>query len=139
MAPGASVKLGVVRKGSERTMTLTLGELPKQREARADTSGSDAEKGTAGPLGLSLAPANTVAGSGQQGVVVTQVDPNGVGAEHGFRTGDVILEVGSKTVSKPADVTQAMDEARSDGKRVVLIRVKSGSATKFVAVPVSRA
>ena len=37
MAPGATVKLGVVRKGAEKTVDVTLGELPsEQRQARAD-------------------------------------------------------------------------------------------------------
>ncbi len=36
MAPGNSVKIGVIEKGAEKTVTLTLGELPAQREAKAD-------------------------------------------------------------------------------------------------------
>src|SRR4029077_17735218 len=36
MAPGATVKLGIVRSGAEKTLSLTLGELPNVREARAD-------------------------------------------------------------------------------------------------------
>src|SRR5437868_6509353 len=36
MAPGTSVKLGMIRNGREETLTLTLGELPKERQARAD-------------------------------------------------------------------------------------------------------
>src|SRR5499427_92 len=36
MAPGTSVKLGILRAGKEDTVTLTLGELPKERQARAD-------------------------------------------------------------------------------------------------------
>jgi serine protease Do len=36
MSPGASVKLGIIRKGQEKNLTLTLGELPAQREARID-------------------------------------------------------------------------------------------------------
>ncbi len=59
-------------------------------------------------LGLTLAPAGQVAGSGSEGVVVTEVDPDGVAAEHGFKTGDVILEVGGKTVARPADVREAI-------------------------------
>ena len=35
MAPGANVKLGVIRKGAEKTVTLTLGELPAEQAARA--------------------------------------------------------------------------------------------------------
>src|SRR5947209_5700383 len=37
MAPGASVKLTVLQKGQEKIITLTLGDLPNQKEARAET------------------------------------------------------------------------------------------------------
>ncbi len=137
MAPGAAVKLTMWRKGEEKTVSLELGELPKQREARAATpdspTGSDVPR-----LGLSLAPARDVAGSGSEGVVVTKVDADGVGAEHGFKTGDVILEVGGKKVADSAQVRGALEDARKDGKRNVLFRVKSGDATKFVAVRFGR-
>ena len=35
MAPGSEAKLSVWRKGEEKSFTLTLGELPKERDARA--------------------------------------------------------------------------------------------------------
>jgi serine protease Do len=138
-APGSSIKLGVIQKGSEKTVTLTLGELPKQREARANVQ-DRGPQGTELPrLGLSLAPAENVAGAPGEGVVVTAVDPNGIGADAGFRTGDVILNVGGKAVKAPAEVRQAFDEARSAGKRTVLMRVKSGETSRFMALPVGRA
>jgi serine protease Do len=138
MAPGASVKIGIVRSGKDQDLSLTLGELPKERVARADTGdrgqGSDLAR-----LGLSLAPAANVNGAGEQGVVVTQVDPDGAAAVHGFKTCDVILDVGGKSVNAPADVRKALNEAKSDGKRTVLMRVKSEQGTRFVAVPVGNA
>jgi serine protease Do len=139
MAPGTGAKLGVWRKGEEKSVSLTLAEIPKEREARAaapDTSatGSDVRK-----LGLMLAPAGAVAGSGSEGVVVTDVDPNGLASEHGFKTGDVILDVGGKKVATPVDVRNAVKEAQKDGKRAVLMRLKSGEATMFVAIPIARA
>src|SRR5215471_8869521 len=134
LAPGASVKLTVWRKGEEKTFSLALGELPKEREARAATSDSADPSGTNVPrLGLTLAPAGQVAGSGSEGVVVTNVDPNGIASDQGFQTGDVILEVAGKKVANPADVRSALSEAQKDGKRSILLRVKSGEATKFVA------
>jgi serine protease Do len=140
MAPGQTVKLNVLQKGTEKTLSLTLGELPNQREARAGGEEREAPGGTdVGRLGLSLAPASSVAGAGSQGVIVTNVDPNGPASDHGFQTGDVILEVGGKAVSSPADVRNGLDEARKTGKRTALMRVKSGEATKFVAVPLGRA
>jgi serine protease Do len=139
LPPGTSVKLGVTRKGAERTVTLTLGELPAQREARARTDDRDSRGSDEPGLGLTLAPAGTVGGAGGQGVVVTAVAPDGVGAAHGLRTGDVILEVAGRAVSSPADVRKALADARGESKRTVLMRVKSGESTKFVAVPAGRA
>ena len=72
-------------------------------------------------------------------MVVTDVESDGPAAERGFKTGDVILEVGGKAVSTPAEVRTALSDARAEGKRTVLMRVKSGDATKFVALPLGRA
>ena len=134
MAPKASVKLTVLHKGSEKTVNLTLGELPNTKEARAGSQDNDSGADV-GKLGLTLAPAARVAGSGSEGVVVTGVDSTGVAADHGFSTGDVILEIGGKSVSTPADVRDVVASARTEGKRSVLIRVKKGDNTRFVALP----
>jgi len=48
------------------------------------------------------------------------------------------LEVGGKLVSTPADVRTVITDARSEGKRSVLVRLKSGENTRFVALPVGR-
>jgi serine protease Do len=139
MAPGTSVTLSILRKGEAKTVSLTLGQLPDQRQANA---GSD-EQGTPASgtprLGLTLAPASDVGGAGNQGVAVTAVDPDGPAAERGIKTGDVILDIAGKAVSKPEDVRQELASLHKEGKRSVLIRVKSGDATKFVAVPLGRA
>jgi serine protease Do len=138
MSPGASVKVGVIEKGSEKTVTMTLGELPAQREAKADTKDNDQSDSDVGKLGLTLAPAGSVAGAGSQGVVITGVDPNGSASDAGFKTGDVILDVAGKTVANPADVRKALTDARDGGKKNILMRVKSGEGTRFVAMPLSR-
>jgi len=141
MAPGNTIKLTVLQGGSnEKVVNVTLGELPTQMEARGrrgDDRGGSQQEGSA--LGLQLAPASSVAGSGSEGVVVTGVSPSGPAAERGFKTGDVILEVAGKQVSNLADVRKALDEARKDNKRTVLMRVKSGEGTRFVALPAGRA
>ena len=49
------------------------------------------------------------------------------------------LDVGGKTVSTPADVRKALADARTDKKRTVLMRMKSGDATRFVAIPIAGA
>jgi serine protease Do len=138
MAPDSTVKLDLTRNGETKTISLTLGTMPDQQQASAD---SDSVHPTGGVphVGLSVAPASEVEGAGQQGVVVTGVDPDGPAAEQGFQTGNVILDVGGKTVSTPSDVRKALSEAKAAGKHQVLMRVKMGDATRFVALPLGNA
>src|SRR5215467_4548488 len=142
MAPGATVKLNVLHKGQDKVVNLTLGQLPNTVEAKADTdndSGKGANKGTDVPkLGMTVAPANSVAGAGKDGVVVTEVDPKSAAAERGFKEGDVILEVAGKSVTTAGDVRDAINAARTDNKNSVLMRVKSGGQSRFVAVPLAK-
>src|ERR1700737_3638524 len=139
LAPGNAVKLNVLHKGQDKVINLTLGQLPNSVEAKADTDNSDkggATKGTDVPkLGLTLAPANSVAGAGKDGVVVTEVDPKSAAADRGFKEGDVILEVAGKSVANPGDVRDAVKAAHADNKNNVLMRVRSGDTSHYVAVP----
>ena len=135
LAPGTSVKLGIIRDGREDTLTLTLGELPRERQARIGGEERPGATSVEVPkLGLSLAPAR----NGGEGVVVTQVDPNGSAGDQ-FQAGDVILDINGKSVSSPADVRKAVADAQNDGKRSVLMRVKSSQGTHFVAVAIGNA
>jgi serine protease Do len=140
IAPGSSVKLDVFRNGGTKTLTLALGELPNERQAKAN-GGADGgiEQPSAGTprLGLGLAPAGDVQGAGQKGVVVTEVDPQGPAAQRGIQTGDVILNVGGKPVANVGDVRSELAQAKSSGKRSVLLQVRSAEATRFVAVPLA--
>jgi serine protease Do len=135
MAPGSQVKLDILHKGETKTLTLALGEMPNDHQANAEASSKTA---TGTPhLGLRLAPAGEVDGAGEKGVVVTAIDPDGPAAEH-LQTGDVILNVGGKTVSNTADVRSALKEAAASGKHSVLMRVKTSDTTRFVAVPLAK-
>src|SRR5580693_8021778 len=138
IAPNATVKLDLIRGGQAKTISLTLGEMPDQQQAKADTGTSEPTSGVP-HLGLSVAPASEVSGAGAQGVVVTAVDPDGPAAEQGFKTGTVILDVGGKAVANAGDVRQALVDAKAQGKHQVLMRVKQGDATHFVALPLGNA
>ncbi|MCJ8144300.1 PDZ domain-containing protein, partial [Ancylobacter sp. A5.8] len=133
--PDTVVKLSVLRDGKSITVPVTLEQLPTD-VASVDPSGEQQEKaGREVPrLGLSLAPAKGVAGAGEQGVVVTEVDPNGPAAERGIASGDVILDVAGTPVSSPAEVRDSLAKAAKDNRKAVLMRVKSDKGTRFVAI-----
>jgi serine protease Do len=84
---------------------------------------------------LTIAPADKVDGAGKEGVVVTKVEPKSAAAERGLKKGDLILEVAGKSVSSPGDVSAALEGARTEKKGSVLMRLRSGDASYYVAVP----
>jgi serine protease Do len=133
--PGSTVNLGILHDGSQKTVSLTVVKMSNENLAENGPSGSNSQG--AAPLGLMLAPAGAVAGKGSRGVVVTNVNPDGPAAEHGVRTGDVILDISGKAVNTPAEVREAINDTRSAHKHSILMRIKSGDSTHFVAVPVA--
>ena len=139
-APGSTVKLDVLREGQSKVVSLTLGQLPNAQQAKADieTDGTGSTQGIdVLYLGLTLAPAGNADSASKGGVVITKVEPRSAAAERGLKKGDVILEVAGKAVTKPGDVGAALEAARTDKKGNVLMRLRSGDASRYVAVPLS--
>ncbi len=139
-APGSTAKLDVLHKGQRKVVNLTLGQLPNAQEARADIEGDGkgSTHGTDVPrLGLTVAPAGKVDGAGKEGVLVMKVEPKSAAADRGLKKGDVILEVAGKSVTDASDVREAIDAAHSENKRSVLMRIRSGDASHYVAVPLA--
>ena len=140
MAPDTSVKLTLVRNGQIKELSMTLGTMPGERTAMNQQQDESQPQNAAVPhLGLTLAPASDVAGAGGKGVVVVNVNPDGPAAAQGFKAGDVILDVGGRSVGHAADVRKALTEAKASGKHAVMMRVKTADATRFIAVPLGKA
>jgi serine protease Do len=135
MAPGSSAKLDIQRNGEAKSITVTLATMPNQPERQAKAGDNGMMAGTP-RLGLSVAPASEVAGAGNKGVVITAVDPEGPAAERGLKSGDIILDVAGKSVGNVAELRSALSEAKSGGKKDVLMRIKTAESTHFVAVPI---
>jgi serine protease Do len=131
LGPKKTVKLALIRNGTPMTIEVTLGTMPADKTANAETRNSDDNGGSAlAKLGLTLRPAH-----GQDGVVVAEVDPDGAAADKGLKQGDVILEVAGKSVNRPADVVDAIDAAKSGGKKSVLVRIKSNDGQRYLTLP----
>jgi serine protease Do len=144
LQPDTDVKLSIVRYGEKREVTMKLGIFPNNTKVAA----LEPEKPSTGEqmkdLGLSLAPAAKFPGAGEDGVVITEVDPASDAADKGLKPGDVILQVAGVDVSEPSDVAagvkKAMDGAKTEKDSVkVLMQVKTGDQTRFVALSLKKA
>ena len=108
------------------------------RQGRNDQRDRNTSEFTLSELGMSVAPAREVQGASAEGIVVTEVDNQGPAGERGLRTGDVILEAGGRNVSRTNDLNDAMAKARTEGKSVILLRVRSQGGTRYVTLPVGK-
>ncbi|MGD0641259.1 MAG: PDZ domain-containing protein, partial [Roseiarcus sp.] len=130
LKPGDKVELTFLRGGEEKTVSLSLAAQKNERTASAESPQTETAPAL---LGVQMAPAKDVAGAGDQGVAIVGVDPNGVAATKGLTSGDVILEVSGKAVSRPGDVKAEIAAAQQQGKKAVLMKVKTADGSRFVA------
>ena len=139
IGPDKDTQITYLRDGASKNATLHLGKLPNEQQQARLSEPTDSSHSSLASLGLELAPATAMPGAGREGVVVADIDPDGLAAQKGMKTGDVILDVGGHAVSRPSEVTSAIDQARKDGRKAVLMRVKSGEGIRFVAIATNRA
>lgn len=139
LGPGKTAELTFLRNGSEKTAKLKLGTLPAEKEAAAENH-DDVEQGSAlASYGLEVAPASELRGRGAEGLIVVGLDPSGAAAQKGLRQGDVILEANGQSLRARGDLQAAIDAVKKEGKKSVLLRVKSAEGTRFVALSVNPA
>jgi S1-C subfamily serine protease len=108
-------------------------------QGRRRTPGSGGETQPGGRLGIVVEPltpqtAERYGLRGQtQGVIVTDVDPDGPAAEAGIRPGDVIREVNRQPVRNTADLESAV---RAAGDRPLLLLVSRQNPNTGEAVTI---
>ena len=125
LKPGEKAQVTYIRDGSEKTADVTLGSLPGDKVAMAN-EGQSAK--SALTLGVQLAP-----NEHGKGVEVVNVDPTGQAASKGVASGDVILEVAGKPVSSASEVKANIESAKQEGKKAVLMLIKTAQGSRFVA------
>jgi serine protease Do len=129
LGPKKSADLTIWRNGAQQTISVTLGSMPNdQQQASAETPAKPDADAAMAKLGMTLQ-------HGADGVTVSDVDPSGPAADRGLQPGDVILEAAGQAVTRPAEVAKAFETAHADGRKSVLLRIKSGDAVRFVALP----
>ena len=139
---GKEVPVVVWRRGEERTLRVTVGELPEEPELAALGQG-EAVPSTASIDSLGLTIADLDEELRQQfelreeldgGVVIVDVANGGPASEQDLRPGDVIIEVDQEEVDAPPQVLAKVRQAESNGRKSVLFLIDRNGDSVFVAV-----
>jgi serine protease Do len=137
--PGNPIELDVMRRGQRLIIMAQVGQRPETQGRamlRTEEAADQTTRNDSGLLGLAMAPANGTVGPGLGGVLVMEIDPRSIAADRGIEVGDIILDVASQPVTTPEDVQVAFAKARLAGRHTVLVRIKSGQKTQFIALPI---
>jgi Do/DeqQ family serine protease len=135
-APGTDVTLTILRDGHEQRVTVKLAELPARAAAAGEQQG-DQESEETGKYGLTVEPLTPELASRlglkptDQGVVVSQVDPNGPAAEAQIQQGDVIQEVNRQAVRNANELRAALGRS---GARPALVLVNRRGRTVYLTL-----
>lgn len=143
---GKDVEVVVWRRGEERTLSVTLGEMDDEALSGPDSDETrdpqpEPESGSLDELGLELGGLseerrNEFGLPGDvEGVLVTEIDPMGLAAEAGLQLGDVIAEVDQEPVSRPSEIEEHVAVARQEGYRVITLLILRGNDYLWVALP----
>jgi serine protease Do len=126
--PGTSVPIKVLRRGEQKSLSVTVTELDLAREgdqaAEADTDASAGFGLTLQDLTPDIARQLRVP-SGTTGAVVTEVEPRSPAARVGVSRGDVVLEVNRTSVDGASEASREFQKVKS-GEIATMLVLRQG-------------
>ncbi|RNC84729.1 MAG: Do family serine endopeptidase [Balneola sp.] len=133
--PGKKVDLTVIRDGSEKKITVTLGTRPGE-ETTSNTSGSEDIDEKLGFKVSGISPEirrQLNLSNDKEGVVVTEIRESSNAFERGLERGDVISAVKRKKVSTAEQFYKEIEKSVNKGDEAVLLTVERNNQKQFIA------
>jgi serine protease Do len=131
-APGATMEIGAIREGSQKTFTVHLETFPEQGE-----KGDSAETPKSAKLGVQVRPLTPDLAQqlglsdDSRGLAVMGVESGSPAERAGVREGDVIVNVNGHSVSNASDLRSALEASKGNAR----LRIRRGDGYLFLAVP----
>lgn len=135
-APGATVKLQVVRDTEPKSVDITLAKFADEKLAKNGTANGHGDENDA-LAGVGVADLDSQARAEAQipqevqGAVITQVAPGSPSYEAGLRPGDVITEINRQAVKNAHDAVASTTKPTGDE---TLVKLWSHGGSHYVTV-----
>jgi len=131
--PGTEVKLDILRNGQPMTLQVALGARPENLSVHAGLGSAPTQGTLAGITVQALTPdirQQFGLPADQQGVVISNLDPDSPAAQAGLQPGDLIESVNRQPVNSVADFQRLATQAKGD----TLVRINRQGNGAFVVV-----
>ncbi len=123
---GSRVKVEIVRDGQRRSLTVKIGEQPKENAEAGEQGAPGGEENALAGLEVRDLTADIARQlglpPGSPGVVVTGVDPDSAAAAAGIEEGDVIVEVNRQRVRHVRDFRSIVSKLGKNDRVLLLIQ-----------------
>lgn len=139
--PGATVPVKLMRDGKEKTLELSVKELPGS-EVASKSNDANSDEATDALNGVAVSDIDPAARQqfklteDVKGAIVTDVKRDSAAYEAGLRPGDVILEINRKPVKSAEDAVKLTENAKD---RRTLVRVWSKGGSRYMVVDETKA
>lgn len=135
LKPGTKATLTVLREGKTEDYTVELGNFPQAKPVAAATP-TPPQTNTYGFSVDALTPeiARQLGNQSLEGVVITHVDPNSLGALAGLKQGAIIVAINKKPITSVEQFNQELKNTPQD--KPVLFLIRQGEFTKFVSIKI---
>ena len=136
---GRRVMLKIWRNEKIRTIPVEIGLLEEEEEKFEEVPVLTSTSEDLGMSYESLQESNRESygiNEGIQGVLVTDVLPDGPAERAGIQPGQVILEINRQLVRSPADIMRLVGEARVLGRQSALALVHDGRGSRYIGLRV---
>jgi serine protease Do len=120
------VKIVVLRDQKQKTLWVTIGEVPEQQQVASAAPSKPEETAHWGFTVQDISPriVDQLGLPDDTGVVITQVEPNSPAQGEGLQRGDVIIEIEHKPVKGMADFKQYIEQNQKQKKNTLLLTVR---------------
>ena len=142
------VDVEVWRDGKKVTTHVSVGELDEEQVAKKSPglTENDAKEEELKIETLGLSVGSLSEGTKKRfnlknktkGVVIVAVDKEGAAAEKAIKAGDIIVEVSQNEVNAPSEVKKRIDDAKSSGRKSVLLLIEGQAGLRFVALRLTK-
>src|SRR5450830_157431 len=136
--PGKAVPVEILRKGAVKTLTVTVGEMPADKDEVADSSPKSISKPEINRIGLTLKELTSQQKkklNDKNGLLV--INSQGPAAVAGIRKGDVVLGINNNDIQSLDQFNKQLS-AVANGKTVALLIMREGD-TLYVPIKIADA
>ncbi len=128
---GKEAKVGVVRDGKEFAVNITVGELKEESLQASQRSETGKDFGL---IVQNITPeiAKHLGLKGNDGVIITDIQPDSPAQDADLRSGDVVKEIDRKPIRNVADFRDAIKKGKS--KEGIVLLVKRESSTFYTVL-----